>query len=140
MTMNDINLDQLLSEKILVIYDGTCGFCNNSVRFILDQEPNDDIRFIAQDSDLAVSLRKQLHIADHIDSIIVITDGKYFIKTEAIFNVLTNVKSQWRHLNKLRIFPTVIADLFYDAIASNRYRLSGNSCRVLTHEEKRYFI
>jgi len=138
--MTGINLDQLLSEKILVIYDDTCGFCNHSVRFILDQEPTDDIRFIAQDSDLGISIREQLLIPAEIDSIIVITTDGYLIKTQAIFHILTRVRSRWRLLSKLRILPTSIADLFYEIIASNRHRLSESNCRVLTQEEQRYFI
>ena len=44
--------------KSIVFYDGDCGFCNNTVQFILNHEKQDQILFTALQSDFTVDFLK----------------------------------------------------------------------------------
>lgn len=134
------NINNSENEKVIVIYDGSCGFCNNSVRFILDLKPSDDLRFVSAQSDLGLSLRQDMNIKEEVDSIITLSKGRYFIKSEAIFELLTKVQSPWKHLRVLKFIPARIRDLVYDFISKNRDRIQESTCAPLRPEDQKYFL
>lgn len=138
--MTESELQRVLTEKLIVIYDGGCGFCNSSVRFILDQRPRDVIRFISQESDLGKKLIQKHTEIDGLNSIVVLDNLQYFTKSTAVFKILFQVRSTWRHLSLLQYIPTSICDFFYDLIAKNRHRFKEKQCQINSPEERAYFI
>ena len=89
--MNKRDLFDLMKNHVIVIYDGSCGFCNSSIRFILKQNPSQKLRFVAFQSDTGTLIRQELNINEEIDSIIVVDNHKYFTKSKAIFRILDHV-------------------------------------------------
>src|SRR5271166_2132622 len=45
-----------IGDRLLVIFDGLCGFCNLSVRWFLRRDRRDRLRFVASDSPLIAGL------------------------------------------------------------------------------------
>jgi predicted DCC family thiol-disulfide oxidoreductase YuxK len=45
-----VNSFEELGGRLLVIFDGQCGFCNRSVRWFLRRDRRDRLRFVASDS------------------------------------------------------------------------------------------
>lgn len=138
--MKNKDLNQLLDDHIVVIYDGECGFCDSSVQFILQQKPNDKLRFVSFQSETGENIRRQLNITDDLDSIIIVEHRKHYKKSQAIFRILNYIQSPWRALRLFRYIPTGISNFFYDIIAKHRYRIKNNTCRLLTAEERKLFI
>ena len=64
--------------------------------------------------------------SDKIESIVYIQpEQAYFLKSDAILNLLREL-TYWKSLALvLSVFPRVIRDFFYDLIAANRYALFG---------------
>jgi len=133
-------MERLMEEKKIVIYDGECGFCNASVRFLLNQKPSDVIRFVSHQSHLGSELRKRYQVTEGVDSIVFVAGNQYYAKSKAIFMILEETDSAWKYLSLLKYIPALISDFCYDVIASNRHRITDNTCQILTEEEKVYFV
>jgi len=138
--MKNKEIDQLLNDHVIVIYDGVCGFCDTSIQFILKQKPTDKLRFVSFQSDLGKEIRTQLNINDDLDSIIFVEGDHYYKKSKAIFKIFGHVQSNWRHMKYLRFIPSPISDFVYSIIAKYRYRIQQNSCSILSIEERKLFI
>lgn len=140
--MNNTELDNLLQNNILIIYDGICGFCNKTIQIILNNRPSEKLKFVSFQSELGKQIIKTLDILENMDSIIVIENSTIFIKSTAIFTLLKYIESPFKNLYYFNFLPSFITDFVYAIIARNRYFLMGktNQCRILTKEEKSFFI
>ncbi len=59
------------------------------------------------------------------------TDNTLFIKTEAIFKILSQLGFPWRSLLVFKLLPRFLRDKAYLFIARNRYRLFGKKDHCL---------
>ena len=133
-------INELLNKHLIVIYDGECGFCNSSIRFILKQNPSKKLRFVAFQSELGAQIRQAFEISEGMESIIAVNKNGYSTKSKAIFQILNHVNSNWKYLKFLRFVPSLISDFVYTLIANNRYRIQKNECPIPTAEERSFFI
>ncbi len=124
----------------VVLFDGVCNLCNGAVNFILDQNPNKDLKFAALQSEVGKELVKDL--SNIPDSIVFYSRGKVFYKSQAVLEISRYLRSPWRYAQVLKIIPTFLSDWIYDLIAKYRYRLFGrrDACRVPTPELKDRFL
>ena len=130
----------LIEGNVIVIYDGMCGFCDSSIQFILENGPSDRLRFVSFQSDMGQKIIANFNVKATLDSIIVIEDNKYYKKSRAIFKILKYVNSSLSYLKYFNFIPSKISDFCYDIIAKNRYKLMAQKCRLLTEEERGFFI
>ena len=111
-----------------VFYDGTCGLCHRSVRFILAEDrrgtaftfsPLGSERFLADIGDRP----------DLPDSVIVFTaDRTVLMKSDAFIRILNRLGGLWRVIGILfSLIPRSLRDVAYDFIARIRYRLFGRA-------------
>jgi len=110
-----------------IIYDGVCVFCNYWVHWLINRDRKDLFRFIPLQTKLGQSLLSERNISsDKVESIVYIQpEQAYFLKSDAILNLLREL-TYWKSLALvLSVFPRVIRDFFYDLIAANRYALFG---------------
>ena len=63
---------QDIQEYTIVMYDGSCGFCNESIQFILDNKPSETLRFVSQQSAKVQELIQAFNIEGYETSIIVV--------------------------------------------------------------------
>ncbi len=131
---------ELLNKYVLVFYDGTCGFCNQSILFLLSKKPSNQLRFIAQQSDIGVQIRKQFQINEQLDSIFLIENQTVFTKASGFLKILSHVNSKWYYASYLKYVPSCISNSIYDLIAKYRHRFLSKSCRLLSSEEREFFI
>ena len=108
-----------------VFYDGTCGLCHRSVRFLLLRDPRGVFRFAplaGQTFRDRVPASARAGLADSI--VVATTDGRLLMRAAGVRHVLERLGGPWRLLAGLsRILPTAFADRLYDAVAVRRYRL-----------------
>ena len=125
----------------IIIYDGVCGFCNKWVQFILNNKPDNHIRFIAYQSEFAQSYIDKYGI-DDINSILLIEGNKFYDRSNAILRIMRLLGSNWKYVYYLIYIPRPIRDVVYTIFAKNRYKLQGkvDYCRLPTSGERELFV
>ncbi len=136
--------DELTQDKYIVLFDGVCNFCNDSVRFIIKRDKNDLFRFASLQSSLGQKLTKERGIdTTKIDSIILIKPAEaYYIKSDAALNIAKKLSALYPLLSLFLVLPRGFRDFFYDIIARNRYKWFGKkeACPMPTPEERAKFL
>lgn len=128
------------SENIL-FYDGSCGFCNKSVYFILKNERTSSIRFTPLQGETAKSYNTTKHLdPQHLDSIYFLKDGQFYSKSSAALAILPHLKWYFQPLRIVVIIPTPWRDRFYDFIAKRRKKWFKEYCHLPSPEERQRFI
>jgi len=123
-------------SKPLVLFDGSCGFCNSTVQFILKHEKEDDIIFISSLSDEYQLLVKPYSLPQEMNSVIVIYNNIISQKSSAALMICQWLKWPFSMLRFLKIAPRFIRDAIYDLIADNRHSISSNSKNCVLDSEK----
>lgn len=135
--------------KLIVFYDGLCGFCDRTVRYILDRDANDRFRFAPLQSDLALKVLPP-HGKDpkNLHSLYVLEregqEGETVLeKSSAAIRIareLGPANRIWATL--LGILPRPVRDWFYDRVAKSRYRIFGklDACRIPAPDQRSKFI
>jgi predicted DCC family thiol-disulfide oxidoreductase YuxK len=130
-------------EHLIVFYDGTCPFCVSSVKFLLDRDGRDRLRFASLESDWSNRFFAEQNLKHPgMDSLVVWDKG--FLKRQsgaaiALAEVLPGIWSLGRHFD---IFPTGFRDNAYDLIARNRHKWFGryDKCWIPKPDDRRKFL
>lgn len=127
----------------VVLFDGTCRFCNGAVRFILARERDHDLRFAPLDS-AAGRTMLAAHGLDPDDHTTLVFVGVHaaLVRSDAWLAIATHLRAPWRWMAALRILPRRLRDAAYHVVARNRYRWFGtlDRCEVLTPETAARFL
>ena len=126
----------------IILFDGVCQFCDKSVQFILKRDPNGKFSFSSLQSDTGIQLRKDYHIPEELDSIILIEDEKYHSKSTAALKIARELRGGWKWLYILIFVPQPIRDAVYDMVARNRLKWFGEktACELPPPEERKRFL
>lgn len=129
-------------QNPIIIFDGVCNFCNNSVQFILKADRKKIFRFTAFQSGAGKKLIQTFNIPPNFDSVILIYQNKAHLKSDAAIEIGKLLPFPWRILSSIKFIPKKWRDFLYDLIAKNRYSWFGkrDSCKVATEKEKPIFI
>lgn len=135
---------QLPKDKHIVLFDGVCNFCNDSVRFIMKHDKKDLYRYASLQSELGKSLTDERGIdTESVDSIILIQPGEaYYIKSDAALQIAKNMSGLYSVLSIFLFLPRGFRDFFYDFVAKNRYKWFGKkeACPMPSAEEQDKFL
>lgn len=123
----------------VILYDGTCGFCNQSVQFIFKRDTDAVFQFASLQSNLGQTYLHNLNIPKNIDSLVLIEDDRYALYSTAALKICRHLNGFWRLLSIILLLPRPLRDLAYRTIAKHRYKLTNNHqhCKLPTIEEKR---
>lgn len=111
----------------LVLYDGACGLCHRSVRWILDREADTRLRFAPLQGSTTSGLRDAgLAIPDSLGSVVFIHAGQVFVRARAVARVAPYLRWPWRALGVMRFLPW-LPDLGYRLVARFRLRWFGTA-------------
>lgn len=130
-------------EKVILLFDGYCNLCNSSVNFVLKHDRKNRFRFAALQSQPGIALLKQYTIIPGItDSVVVIEQGKAYLRSSAGLRIAANLGFPWNSALVLYIIPAFLRNPVYDFIARNRYRWYGkrDTCRLPDAAEKAKFL
>ena len=133
----------LKSEKKVILFDGVCNLCNSTVQRVVRNDENDVFRFTALQSAVGMVMVTELGIdTAKTDSIILVEDESYFVKSTAALKIARGLSGAYPLLYGFMIIPSVIRDWVYDYIAKNRYKWFGkqDSCMIPTSELKKKFL
>lgn len=133
----------------LLLYDGTCGFCAESVQFVLRHDRRRTLRFSSLQGPTALDIRSRHPELDVVDSVIWFEPAdsahpeQLLTKSSAVLRVLRYLGGVWRPLGILAaVVPRALRDAVYDLIARHRHRLirGAPACVVPTPEERGRFL
>lgn len=128
----------------IVFYDGVCGLCDRSVRFLLLRDRRATLRFAPLQGDTA---RRRTDLPSELRSVIFVAHSgtaqeQIYSRSEAALRLLDHVGGVWRIVSWLRLIPRPIRDVVYEFIANRRYRWFGkfDACRVPPPEWRARFL
>lgn len=113
----------MIPGKDLILFDGVCNLCNNSVQYIIRNDPGERFVFASLQSEIGQSLVEKYSLQNE-DSIILLRNSKSYTKSTAALQIARYLKgTKW--LYGFIIVPVVIRDFIYRILARNRYRWFG---------------
>jgi predicted DCC family thiol-disulfide oxidoreductase YuxK len=142
-----------IGGRLLVVFDGRCGFCNRTVRWLLRRDRRDRLRFVASEQAHVAGLLKRhgLDVASDADgpgSIVVVRDAGgvvecVLVRSDAVVALLRELPRPWAWVGvALKWIPRPVRDMVYGLVARWRYRIWGRleSCPAPTAEERERFL
>ncbi|MGB0879061.1 MAG: thiol-disulfide oxidoreductase DCC family protein [Polaribacter sp.] len=131
-------------NKKLILFDGVCNLCTNSVLKVIKYDRKNIFLFTAIQSEIGQKIITHLKIdISKVDSIILYEPTvSYDIKSSAAIKVMNSFGGLWQMTRIFWIFPEVFRNVVYDFIAKNRYRWFGKkeTCMIPTPELKDKFL
>lgn len=126
-------LADLPKDKIIILFDGVCNFCDSSVQFIIKQDRKDVFRFAAIQSAIGQEIIRDLGIdSSKIDSIILYEPGKgHYFKSGAAMKIAGKLGRMFALTSVFSVLPTSLTDFVYDFIAKNRYKWFGKKAECM---------
>jgi predicted DCC family thiol-disulfide oxidoreductase YuxK len=132
----------------LVLFDGACGLCERTVRFLLNEDREGLLRFAPLQGRTAKPLLLSHKLSEAPPRSMVLIEHRgegeerAYTRSEAFLRTLDALGGFWRAVSWLRVVPRPIRDWIYDAIALNRYRWFGVSsmCRLPERGETTRFL
>lgn len=112
----------------IVLYDGVCGFCNGSVRWLAAHDRDARLHYAPLQGETAAALRaRHPKIPTELETIAYVEeDGRISMQSAAVFRVLRELPAPWRWIAALRpLLPRTVWDAAYRAFARRRYRWFG---------------
>ena len=99
------------------------------MRFLRRVQHGNTFEFAHLQSELAQPIITQYNL-DGIDSVIVIEEGRAYIKSDAVFRIVSRLRWAYRWLVVFRIIPRFLRDWMYDILARNREKWFGRSSEL----------
>lgn len=114
------------NEKIILFYDGTCGFCQKVIQLCNKWIADENVFYAPLQGETFKKLSVEHDISIiNFDAIVLFKNKKTWIASEAFFKLAKHFKKPWYYLNVFSFLPIVLSNFFYNLIATNRYRISG---------------
>lgn len=129
-------------DKLYVLYDGDCGFCNFWVQWILNKDKKDLFLFASLQSDFGQSFLKDRNLETKNFSTLYLwkPDAYYLQKSSAVLKIAETIGGIYSWSKILYILPKFLRDFGYDWVSKNRQKLKNNSCILLNDEQRKKII
>lgn len=111
----------------VLFFDGDCGFCSASVRWVLRLDKHGRVYFAPLQGELARKLGLDVHASETGGTMVLLreSDGKVFTRTDALLELARVLGWPWRLARVVSIIPRRWRDGVYQFIADHRRALSG---------------
>src|SRR5690606_27088641 len=127
----------------IVMFDGICNFCNDSVNFIIKRNADAVFKFTPLQSDIAKELLSSFRMNTvDCDLIVLYEEGNIYVRSTAALRIIKRMNGFWKLLYVFIIVPPFIRDIVYNLVAKNRYRWFGkkDQCMIPTAKIKNRFL
>lgn len=132
----------MLPDRI-VLYDGVCGLCSKSVKFLVKRDRDHVLYFAPLQGDTAAALRAQHpEIPTKLESVVLVDGGRVHLRSKAFLHVSRYLTRPWRWGWYFRWMPGFLLDLPYRLVARLRYRIWGkvDACELPTPEQRAHLL
>lgn len=111
------------AAQFLVLFDGTCSFCNGSVRFIMNRDRRERFAFLSSATPQGKELATKLGFTGPTPGSVVLIDGeKVFDRSTATLEIARRLDRLWPLLYAFIIIPRPIRDAGYKFFAARRHK------------------
>lgn len=127
----------------IILFDGVCNLCNNSVQFIIQRDKKKLFRFAALQSDFAQKLLTDAPLSiKKLDSIVLVEHHRYYTQSDAALRIAKKLDGAWKGLGVFLLVPAFIRNAIYNFVAKNRYTWFGkqDTCMMPNPELKKLFL
>lgn len=136
------------NEAPVLLYDGTCGFCNASVQFIIARDRRRSMRFAPLQSDIGQQVIGRHPELEGVDSVVYVDSigdaerETVAVRSDAALAVCSYLGAPWSWAGASRIVPARLRDAGYDLFARHRYRFFGrhDACMLPPRDVRDRFI
>lgn len=131
------------SEPHIILFDGVCNLCNNTVQFLIKRDPEGKFKFASLQSEAGQELLRHFDLSTRdFETFIYIIGDECYTRSTAALRVLNELGGLWRAFYMFMLIPKPIRNSLYRVISKNRYRWFGkrDSCMVPTPERKERFL
>lgn len=130
------------TKRPILFFDGNCGLCNRSVKFVLRKEKKHELIFSPLQSEFAKRTLAPFNLEGKMDSMVLLENGKVHLRSSAALRVTKYLKGLWPGMLAFLIVPSFIRNFIYDYIAKNRITWFGSAdyCEMMTPELKKRFL
>ena len=109
----------------IVLYDGECGLCHRSVKFLIARDGG-QLYYAPLQGETAAALRaRHPEIPATLESVVLVDGGRVYLRSKAFLYGARYLTAPWRWGYYLRWLPAFVLDIGYRAIAAIRYRVWG---------------
>ncbi|AZJ35707.1 thiol-disulfide oxidoreductase DCC family protein [Tenacibaculum singaporense] len=137
-------MNNLPSNKKVILFDGVCNFCNDSVLKVIKYDVKNQFVFTSLQSDIGKEITQYLGIdTSKVDSIILYEPNvAYDIKSTAALKIMNDFGGIWKLTQVFWVFPEGLRNIVYDYIAKNRYKWFGkkDACMIPSKEIQDKFL
>jgi len=137
-------MNQLPNHKKLILFDGVCNLCNNTVQYVIKHDEKDVFRFTTLQSEIGQTIIKKYNIdVSKTDSILLFTNEDGIkVKSTAALHIAKHLGFPNNIMSVFLIIPAFIRNYVYDYIAKNRYKWYGKreECMIPTPELRAKFL
>ena len=116
---------------LVVFYDGNCGLCQRSVKFLFKADKQKKLLFAPLNGATFKSLYKDYPAT--LTSVRFYQNGKTFEKSKAILKLCWELGGFYRIIYFFIIIPSSIRDFIYDQIAKRRNKFS---CLIMNQNDR----
>lgn len=131
-----------MKPSLYIFFDGSCGFCNRIVSFLLPRCAPDKFKFGSLQSSEVRQLLFDCGYFENEDLTLVVLKGdKILTRSSAVLEIVKEMKFGWSIFYVFIIIPKVVRDYIYNIVARNRHKIFRNTlCRNPKTEWKNSFI
>lgn len=136
-----------MSDHPVLLYDGTCGLCADSVRFLLRHDPRGHLRFAALQSAFGQGVLARHGELREVDSMLWVDPAegraaeRIYVRSDAALRACEYLSGWWRVFRIGRAIPRAVRDGIYRSVARHRHKIvTGERCLVPTEEQRTRFI
>ncbi|MGN6391120.1 MAG: thiol-disulfide oxidoreductase DCC family protein [Gemmatimonadales bacterium] len=132
----------------VLLYDGTCGFCAESVQLVLRHDRRRTLRFAALQGGFGAEVRSRHPELARVDSVVWVEPARegrgerVLVRSDAALSVARYLGG-WFHVARLAsLLPRPLRDAGYNLVARHRHRLlaDGPSCLLPPPEVRERFL
>lgn len=131
----------------VLLYDGTCGFCQASVQFVLRHERSTALRFAPLQGAVGAALRARHPVLEGVDSVVWVdnlggTGETLLLRSDAALRVTRYLGGGWRLLAVAWVVPRFLRDGVYRFVARHRHRIirGGEACELPAPAHRSRFL
>lgn len=121
-----------MDPAAVILFDGTCAFCERSVRLIASRDRG-YFRFGASQNAAGRALLEQLGTSRAAaNSIILIEGDRIYLRSDAVLRIARHMSAPWKYASVFLWVPRPIRDAVYRVVAAIRLRIAGtsNACEI----------
>lgn len=136
-----------MANPPILLYDGSCGFCQSSVQFVLRRDRKRILRFAPLQGELGRAVTARHPALAGADSVVWVDDPggvaeRMFVRSDAVGKVLRYLGGWWKLAAMFRLVPRPLRDPVYDLVARHRRRipLAPDACRIPEPGDRSRFL